>query len=198
MNTEESMLWIREDLGLFWKDDIVMLDKGWAPHREISCKLGYQFDMINASEKNYGIYKWAPEFANVHSTFPYEEKPIQVDGEWFPHSEGYFQAMKAFGTKDYEKVKAQIDHADPMEAWSIGQRVIIRSDWESVKDEVMLKGVREKFKDPYLRDLLLSTGDYPLVQIKYCNYWGSGHDGKGKNMLGVILQQVREEIRKNI
>jgi len=29
------------------------------------------------------------------------------------------------------------------------------------------------------------------------HYWGDGGDGSGKNMLGKILMQVRDELRKN-
>lgn len=47
-----------------------------------------------------------------------------------------------------------------------------------------------------LRALLLSTGDAKLVEhTENDAYWGDGGDGSGKNMLGRILVQVREQLR---
>ena len=195
MKTNETMLYLRKDHEFLWQDEIMKIEKGWHSYKEISRKLGYSLDMVEASEKNYGVFAWAPEFANVHATFQYEEKGFEIDGEWWPHTEGYFQAMKAYGTEDWERVKQEIKECSPIDSWSVGQRCKLRPDWEEVKDEVMMTGLREKFKDPMLREILLSTGDLPLVQIKYCNYWGSGRNGKGKNALGVLLQNLREEIK---
>ena len=103
--------------------------------------------------------------------------------------------MKAFGTSDWEFAKKQIPKCDPLDSWSVGQKLRLRTDWEEVKDEIMMKALREKFKDPYLKALLISTGDYPSVQIKYCRYWGSGPNGRGLNKLGVLLQNLRDEIK---
>jgi len=47
-----------------------------------------------------------------------------------------------------------------------------------------------------LHDLLLSTGDAKLNENRDSDsYWGDGGVGKGKNMLGQILMQVREKLR---
>ena len=195
MKLKESSIYISKDHEFLWRDKIKKIKRGLHSHRDLSRFMGFSLQMIIESEKNYGVYFWAPEFANVHSTFEYEEKGFEINGEWWPHSEGYFQAMKAFGTEDWEYVKTIIQNTDPMDSWIIGQRCKLRKDWEEVKDEVMMTALREKFKDPWLRQLLLLSGDLPLVQIKFCSYWGSGHDGKGKNMLGVLLQNLREEIK---
>ena len=195
MQTTESLIYIREDFVRLWRDEYITIKKGWVPHRKISKQLRYNTGLIDLCEKNYGIYAWAPEFANVHSTFPYEERPIVVAGETWPHTEGYFQAMKSFGSREWDQVRIKIKQSDPMTSWSIGQSCKLRPDWENIKDEVMMQGLRSKFKDPFLRDLLLSTGDLPIVQIKECSYWGSGRRGDGKNMLGVLLQNLRDEIK---
>ena len=195
MNFTEPMIFIRDNFTTLWRDQRITIKQGWRSHSDVSRQLGFTTDMIDVSEKNYGTYVWAPEFANVHSTFPYNEKPIVIDGLEWPHSEGYFQAMKAFGTYDWEFARTKIPHCDPLDSWSVGQRLKLRSDWEQVKDEIMMTALREKFKDPYLKALLVSTKDYPLVQLKYCRYWGSGPDGKGLNKLGVLLENLRDEIK---
>lgn len=72
-----------------------------------------------------------------------------------------------------------------------------RSDWESVKDDIMLKALRAKFSDRNLRllSLLLSTGDKKLIEhTSNDSYWGDGGNGTGSNKLGKLLMQVRSEL----
>ena len=68
----------------------------------------------------------------------------------------------------------------------------------------MLIGLRKKFANPELRDLLLATGDEELVEGNYWhdNEWGNCTCPRcknipGKNKLGKLLMQVREEIKNN-
>lgn len=73
-----------------------------------------------------------------------------------------------------------------------------RSDWpnESVRLGVMLELVRQKFLDhESLREKLLATGDQFLIEGNPHNdsFWGQC-DGIGRNHLGRILMQVREEL----
>ncbi|QDU94018.1 NADAR domain-containing protein [Lignipirellula cremea] len=47
-----------------------------------------------------------------------------------------------------------------------------------------------------LRELLLSTGDAKIVEhTENDDYWGDGGDGRGKNMLGRVLMDVRQSLR---
>lgn len=122
--------------------------------------------------------------------------PIQVDGEVWPTSEHYFQAQK-FDDRAYRK---KIRNAKtPMIAARLGRErgQRLRRNWESVKVEVMRKAVRAKFRQHAdLRELLVSTGDAKIVEhTDNDSYWGDGGDGSGKNMLGRILVQVRDELR---
>ena len=196
MQFTESMIFIREDITTRWRDEEITIKQGWRSHREVNKQLRYSTGLIERCEANFGIYLWAPEFANVHGTFPYEERPIIIEGHEWPHSEGYFQAMKAYGTPLWSKTKKEIAIVDPMDSWIIGQRLNgMRSNWNKIKDNIMMDAVRAKFQDPYLKALLRSTGDYPLVQLKNCPHWGSGYDGKGRNMLGVLLQNLRDELK---
>ncbi len=62
----------------------------------------------------------------------------------------------------------------------------------------MLEALRTKFTQrKELKEILLNTDDAILVEhTANDNYWGDGGDGHGKNMLGKLLMQVREEIRE--
>ena len=47
-----------------------------------------------------------------------------------------------------------------------------------------------------IQQTLLETGDEELVESTTNDYyWGCGTKGTGKNMLGKILMEVREQIR---
>ncbi len=74
----------------------------------------------------------------------------------------------------------------------------LRSDWESVKETIMLEALRAKFSQhPALTKLLLGTGDAPIIEhTTNDSYWGDGGgNGKGKNRLGELLVQVRTELK---
>jgi ribA/ribD-fused uncharacterized protein len=73
----------------------------------------------------------------------------------------------------------------------------LRADWERVKDEVMLAGLRAKFaQHAALRATLLGTGDAEIVEhTGKDRSWGDGGDGSGRNMLGRLLMRVRDELR---
>jgi ribA/ribD-fused uncharacterized protein len=111
--------------------------------------------------------------------------------------EHYFQAHKFH---DNELRNTMMKILSPMEVANMGQdiRHPLRKDWESVKDDIMRFAVLEKFKqNDSARDVLLSTGNSQLVEhTKNDNYWADGGDGTGINMLGIILMETREQLKK--
>jgi len=107
-----------------------------------------------------------------------------------------FQAQKFPGMPQEEVIRLA---PDPMTAKNMGnERTIpIRPDWEAVKDDVMRQAVRAKFdQHPDIRAVLLGTGSETLIEAaRNDNYWGSGPDGTGKNRLGKVLMEIRDELR---
>ena len=82
----------------------------------------------------------------------------------------------------------------PIEAKKMGRTLSLRSDWEDVKDEVMMGVLFEKFKDPELAAKLLATGEAELEETNHWGdkYWGvDSETGEGRNKLGKILMVVR-------
>eukprot|EP00026_Physarum_polycephalum_P017725 Phypoly_transcript_19048.p1 GENE.Phypoly_transcript_19048~~Phypoly_transcript_19048.p1 ORF type:complete len:125 (+),score=16.00 Phypoly_transcript_19048:307-681(+) len=70
-----------------------------------------------------------------------------------------------------------------------------REDWGIVRNEIMLLCLRAKFnQNPHCYDVLRKTQDAQLVEHSKDTYWGDGLDGSGKNFLGKLLMQVREEL----
>lgn len=122
------------------------------------------------------------------------ERPVKVDTLTFASVEHAYQAAKCDDYTDVQKfLNPNLSCAG---AKRLGRKVRLRHDWERIKDEVMLKCVRAKFKDEFLAKLLLNTGDAELVEG---NWWGDRYwgvcKGEGQNKLGKILMLVRKELR---
>jgi ribA/ribD-fused uncharacterized protein len=89
------------------------------------------------------------------------------------------------------------------EAKQRGRQVTIRADWETVKQGVMLRLLRQKFTEPSMAQMLLETKGAYLEEGNYWHdqYWGNctcpAHNyTPGENWLGSLLMQVREELRE--
>ncbi len=123
---------------------------------------------------------------------------FDTDEGYWPSVEHYFQAQKFVGDRS-EDHRERIRRAEnPEEAKVLGQTrtLLLRSDWNEVKEDVMRLALRKKFERPELRELLLSTGARPLVEKSATDdYWGVGADGKGLNRMGSILEEIRLELR---
>ncbi|MBW4509882.1 MAG: NADAR family protein [Scytonematopsis contorta HA4267-MV1] len=121
---------------------------------------------------------------------------FELDGLYWMTSEHYFQAQKFPNTPHLEEIRLA---KTPKQAAIMGRdrRLPLRPDWEQVKDDVMRSAVLRKFQTHAdIREILLSTGDEELVENAPGDYyWGCGKDGTGKNMLGIILMEIREIIR---
>ena len=121
--------------------------------------------------------------------------PVKFDGVEYSCSESAFQAQKCA----YNVDKAEFKNLDGVEAKKLGRKVTLRSDWEKVKKDVMFEIVSAKFSQhPDLAKKLVATGDKQLVEGNtwYDTYWGV-FNGRGKNVLGKILMDVREELIMN-
>ena len=72
-----------------------------------------------------------------------------------------------------------------------------RSDWEGIKDDIMLKALLCKFtQHKKLKKKLLDTGSKRLVEHTFNDsYWGDGGDGSGSNKLGQLLMEVRKKLQ---
>lgn len=111
-------------------------------------------------------------------------------------SEHYFQAQKFAGTEFEEKVRLA---PTPKESAELGRnrKFPLRKDWEEIKDDIMREALRAKFtQNDELKKILLETGDAELVEhTANDRYWGDGGDGSGKNMLGKLLMELRDELK---
>lgn len=129
--------------------------------------------------------------------------PISDGNKIFPTVEHYFQAAKTDDMRDYLAIQSALT---PGISKRFGRKVKLRSDWEEIKDQVMLDAIRLKFNSQTTLALqLLATGKSELIEgtTWHDNYWGNCTCPKcakiqGQNKLGKILMQVRDELMEEL
>jgi len=128
--------------------------------------------------------------------------PSNIESSYgiFPSAEHLFQSAKTNDTRDKERIRLAYS---PGRAKRMGRNVLLRSDWEEIKFSVMERVVMMKFtQNEDLAIALLETGYCSLVEGNkwHDNEWGNCTCRKclhitGRNILGKILMQVRENLR---
>lgn len=140
------------------------------------------------------------------SNFFFPCPPVTLDGIEYPSTEHAYQAAKTLDPNERKLIRCARKPGDAKRLGGPKERggiVTLRADWERVKVDIMRDLVKQKFHDPELRALLLSTGDRQLVEGNTWNdrIWGCvWKDGKwvGENWLGRILMEVRDYYRSQV
>lgn len=140
-----------------------------------------------ANEKPYGA------FSNLF------RRSIEFEGAVYPTAEHAYQAGKAVRQSVRDWIQAAPTPAlAAMAAHGLYTWDVV-PNWAEIKFDRMRKVLKAKFSQhPDLATLLLSTGDSRLVEAGTVNnavnrLWGEV-DGKGQNMLGVMLMEVRKQL----
>ena len=141
-----------------------------------------------SSEKPYGA------FSNLY------RRQITFEGQSFATSEHAYQAGKA----RKPEVQAWLMAAPSPALLAMAAHGLyywdITPGWSRIKFDRMRRVLQAKFTQHLdLRDLLLSTGNARLVESATVDnpvnrLWGEV-SGVGKNMLGVMLMELRDELR---
>jgi len=119
---------------------------------------------------------------------------VYLRGKIWPTVEHFYQAQKFAGSAHEEDIRrCRTPTLAKLRAGELA--ALRRKDWASLKEEVMLEGLRAKFgQHPDLRERLLATQARLLVEhTDQDGYWGDAGDGTGHNRLGHLLMQVRAE-----
>lgn len=137
---------------------------------------------------------------------------ITIDGWEWGSSEQYYMYRKAKHFNDTETMAELLDETNPKKAKQLGRKVkgFDTDEWTKVSYDIMHKAVYEKFsQNRYLKETLLDErldGKHFVEGSPEDCIWGVGirwdnpdvddeTKWKGKNWLGKILDEVREELR---
>lgn len=147
-----------------------------------------EISFYRANEKPYGA------FSNLH------RRPVTFEGVEYATSEHAYQAGKARKDSVREWLMAAPTPAllamaaHGLYVWDVAP------NWSKTKFDRMRGVLRAKFTQHQdLKDLLLSTGNARLVEVATVDnpvnrLWGEVN-GVGKNMLGVLLMELRDELQ---
>jgi ribA/ribD-fused uncharacterized protein len=152
--------------------------------------MGDEIRFYRASEKPYGA------FSNLY------RREIVFEEETFPTSEHAYQAGKA----RKPEVRKWLMSAPSPALLAMAAHGLYYWDvapgWSTTKFDRMRDVLRAKFtQHDDLRELLLSTGSGRLVEAATVDNevnrtWGEVN-GVGKNMLGKLLMEIREELSQS-
>ena len=144
---------------------------------------------------NNAILNFRGKYSFLSNFYPSE---IKLGNAVYPSVEHAYQAAKTTNKKMRRKI-AQV--ATPAEAKRLGRNIVLRSDWEQIKVDVMFKLIAAKFnQNKELKQLLLATGNRKLIECNHWNdiFWGmceSRNGLIGENYLGKILMAVRKKLK---
>ena len=150
-------------------------------------------ERIEDGKKHIYFYLKDDEYGWMSNFYP---SVLIIDGMTYPTVEHFYQSMKTLDGA----IRVWIANAPkPFLAMTIGRKLRDKDGfdqkyWETIKVNVMLIGLRHKFRDPWLRRKLLDTEDAVLHEDSPSEkFWGV----KGKDQLGKCLMEVRQEIQND-
>ncbi|MBC8115397.1 MAG: NADAR family protein [Candidatus Saccharimonas sp.] len=135
------------------------------------------------------------DYGWLSNSAPY---PISLESKMWYTAEHFFQTQK-FHDVSVQKQILKTRSATEVIRIASNPKLRVRRDWDAVKLGFMRTAVRTKFTQiSDLKTLLLNTGDAELINHSDTDsYWADGGDGGGRNMLGVVLMEVRDELRRS-
>ena len=121
------------------------------------------------------------------------QTPITYEGITYPSVENAYQAAKTINQEE----RLQFVKISSKEAKSLGKKITIREEWDTVKLQVMWNLIYEKFtRNRKLLSFLILTGE---KHIEETNWWGDKFwgvcRGEGENNLGKLLMKLREKLK---
>jgi ribA/ribD-fused uncharacterized protein len=110
--------------------------------------------------------------------------------------EHFFQAQKFAGTFREDAIE-QTSSPSSAKALAKSWARYKRRDWSGVRLLIMREAIWAKFTQHNdLALLLLSTDEKNIVEkTNHDRFWGCDQDGRGSNMMGKILMEVRADLR---
>jgi ribA/ribD-fused uncharacterized protein len=144
-------------------------------------------------------------FSNWHPS------EFEIEGIKFANMEQYMMWSKAVLMEDYETADKVMKTTDPRACKALGRKVAPFDSalWDENKEEIVYLGCYEKFcQNEHLKKALLETEGELVEASPYDKIWGIGLNEEeakripperwpGKNLLGVVLTRVKEELNNS-
>lgn len=154
-------------------------------------------DVAHQGPREIRFYRATGEYGYMSNLYLSE---IVFEGKTFRSSEDAYQ----YGKPRALAVAAWLISAPNPRLVALAAHALlrydVRPDWNAIKVPRMQEVLRAKFTQyPDLAGKLIATGDATLIEESNIDaFWGIGKRGNGKNMLGVLLMELREELKKGL
>eukprot|EP00930_Biecheleria_cincta_P029866 TRINITY_DN20724_c1_g1_i1.p1 TRINITY_DN20724_c1_g1~~TRINITY_DN20724_c1_g1_i1.p1 ORF type:complete len:538 (+),score=74.88 TRINITY_DN20724_c1_g1_i1:85-1698(+) len=185
--------WIVNKLG--WKaDDWIRGSTSLDPRESAAVKLEARRRGPIAPEPGIILFNdYSSDFSELAPAYP---APFDDEkGVTWASLQHYMEAQKYIDDQLREEIRSLPDALaltgmaeEPRFAESV------RPDWKDIQESTMRRALKWKFdQDPWCRMVLKSTGSQRLLfNTPDDYYWGAGGDAKGKNLLGSLLEELRD------
>ncbi|MES9991627.1 MAG: NADAR family protein [Candidatus Thiodiazotropha sp.] len=129
----------------------------------------------------------------------YSKHGFELDDDSWPSVEHYYQGMK-FKPGELRNAIRDADHPAKAQKLAEKNKKQIRSDWKSVKETIMTRGIYIKCRTHReIANALLATKEQMIIENSQFDYfWGCGRDGRGHNTFGKILMAVRSKLKEEL
>lgn len=139
-----------------------------------------------------GIYGFTDQYSFLSN---FEPCKVVYEGVMYPTVEHAYQAAKTLDPTERDLIRRCVF---PGQAKRFGKKITVRDDWEKIKVDVMYRLLIQKFSREPFYDKLLATDD---LYIEETNTWGDEFwgvcGGKGQNVLGNILMEIRQWLKED-
>lgn len=111
----------------------------------------------------------------------------------FPTSEAAIQVHKNLNNLHY--INSQKNSSSPLMSKYMGKQVILRKDWDEVKNKITENVIKLKLQqNESISSKIINTGLRPLIEYKEKNENENDFTIKNNNELGKILMKIRDEL----
>jgi ribA/ribD-fused uncharacterized protein len=153
---------------------------------------------LSAAQNEYCAFFNKTSHAEYDFLSNFHEHTLVSKWGAFRCSEGLYQYMK-FAYLDDDDLVQVFMNASGQQAWDISRKAELSSKIDPAwnREAAMRATLRVKFEDPVLKQQLLETKAKYLVENSpegHDAFWADNGNGSGKNMLGIMLMELRAEL----
>lgn len=162
---------------------------------------------MKLTDKYVLFFSWKDIYSNFYY-FPFTHQGITF--KWSEQAVMYRKAM-LFGAAEIAEQILEAKTAQECKKLGRSRKIpFVDEIWEKNKMQIYKQVLYDKFRNPHLREQMLSTGDRKFVEASpYDKIWGVGlsqdderilneENWKGQNLLGHCLDEVKSAIIKSI
>ena len=162
-----------------------------------------RYDTESMKQRKKRVYEQSDEDNTIDDWLLYAKTgELRKSEKEFEDKEKYMRVVfnevrKPFESINLVELKQKLISESEMNQMGIYQLYdkYVNEEIFNVLKVAVEKGYKARFEDPELAEKLLSTGNSPIQFESHDRFLGIGSNGKGSNLVGIMLMQIRHSIR---